>query len=634
MKINGIGNFSKLTDYVQNKVNTFMQGEKTCKQLYEYVFQQRENVFAELSNGYKITKITYGQCYEQIQRLSLSLQSKLGGIERHSIVGLYMKNSVEWIQMFWAILQCGYKPLLLNTRASDQLINDVIGVHNVAAVVSDEKQFAVPTILVSQVVADATDEPISQSEWEDEVIFMSSGTTDKIKLCYYKGENLFWQVCDSYNIVKRCPKIATGYDGEIKLLTLLPFYHVFGFIAVYLWFAFFARTFVFLKDIQPQTLLNTVKRHKVTHLFAVPLVWETIHKTALKTIALRGEKTQAKFNKGLRLASKGKLGQKLTHKAFGEVRDGIFGDSIRFLISGGSAIDKQTLAFFNAIGYHLANGYGMTEIGITSFETSNNVAVLNSASIGNAFGYTEYKINEKGELTCRGKAMAHKIVCGSSVQTLDGTEFFNTGDFAKHMDGRYYLLGRKDDVIISSSGENVNPDVVEGLLKIRHCSQLCMFTHNGAPTLLIYSGNCYTKQRYDEIVASAHEQLAINHLAGEIKSVAVTGDGLMDANDFKVSRKKIAQRYANGQFDLLTPDSFAGQSLVQLTAVQGGVVDCIKQALGVEDASVDANIFTDLGATSLDYLTLAEIIKGVFGVDVTKQVLSTARQIAEYIVSQ
>ena len=107
MKINGIGNFTKLNDYVQHKVNSFMQGEKNCKQLYEYVFQQKENVFAEFSNGYKITKLTYGQCHQQIQRLALSLQSQLSGFEKHSIVGLYMGNSVEWIQLFWAILQNG-----------------------------------------------------------------------------------------------------------------------------------------------------------------------------------------------------------------------------------------------------------------------------------------------------------------------------------------------------------------------------------------------------------------------------------------------------------------------------------------------------------------------------------------------
>ncbi len=635
MKINGIGNFTKLNDFVQHKVESFMQGEKSCKQLYAYMFQQRENVFAELSNGYRITKLTYGQCQDQIGRIALSLNSALGALEKHSIVGLYMANSVEWIQLFWAILQNGFKPLLLNTRASDKVLADVIATHSVAAVVSDGKQFEVPTYFAADIVAGATDKSLQNACWEDEVIFMSSGTTDQIKLCYYTGENLFWQVCDSLNIVKKCPRVATGCEGEIKLLTLLPFYHVFGFMAVYLWFAFFSRTFVFLKDMQPQTLLNTVKRHKVTHVFAVPLVWETIHKTALKTIASRGAKVQAKFEKGLRIASKGKLGQKLTYKAFGEIREKIFGDSIRFLISGGSAIDKSTLQFFNAIGYHLANGYGMTELGITSFETSTKAAVLNSASIGVPFGNAEYKVNESGELLCKSRAMAHKIVVGSNTQVGDNTCFYNTSDLAKCEGGRYYLLGRKDDVVISATGENVNPDVAESLLKISNCNQLCLFLDkNGHSTLLVSTSNCFSLERYQQIVASANEQLEKANLLGEIHQIVLTSDSLLEENDFKVSRRKIAKKFNNGEFTILTESVFVQHVDAHVTNLQQQVINYIKQTLGVDNVALDDNFFTDLGGTSLDYLTLADTIKSEFGVDATMQVLATARQIANFIVSQ
>jgi hypothetical protein len=33
------------------------------------------------------------------------------------------------------------------------------------------------------------------AKWADEIIFMSSGTSDNVKLCFYTGENLFYQVC-------------------------------------------------------------------------------------------------------------------------------------------------------------------------------------------------------------------------------------------------------------------------------------------------------------------------------------------------------------------------------------------------------------------------------------------------------
>ena len=145
----------------------------------------------------------------------------------------------------------------------------------------------------------------------------------------------------------------------------MPFYHVFGLIAVYIWFAFFSRAFVQLNDLSPQTIVNTIKRHKVTHIFAVPLFWETVYDQAIKTIKSRGDKTYQKFLKGMQLSRKlgsaPLLGNAFTKAAFREVRENLFGESICFLITGGSAIRPEVIEFFNAIGYRLADGYGMTE---------------------------------------------------------------------------------------------------------------------------------------------------------------------------------------------------------------------------------------------------------------------------------
>ena len=75
------------------------------------------------------------------------------------------------------------------------------------------------------------------------------------------------------------------------------------------------------------------------------------------------------------------------------------------MISGGSTINLKTLEFFNAIGYHLANGYGMTEIGITSVELSDKKKLLNSGSVGLPFKGVEYRI-EDGRLLVRGDCLA------------------------------------------------------------------------------------------------------------------------------------------------------------------------------------------------------------------------------------
>ncbi|MBR6469918.1 MAG: AMP-binding protein, partial [Lachnospiraceae bacterium] len=108
------------------------------------------------------------------------------------------------------------------------------------------------------------------------------------------------------------------------------------------------------------------------------------------------------------------LSRAFSRIAFRELRENIFGDSIRFLITGGSFIDPKVLAFFNGIGYRLANGYGMTEIGITSVELSPKRRWLCGGYVGAPMTHAEYRVDENGELLVRGKVLARYILDGGT----------------------------------------------------------------------------------------------------------------------------------------------------------------------------------------------------------------------------
>ena len=86
------------------------------------------------------------------------------------------------------------------------------------------------------------------------------------------------------------PRLAKHYKGRLKHLAFLPFYHVFGLITVFFWFTFFGQTVVFLKNYSADTILKTCKKHNVTHVFAVPMLWHTIEKAVLKKVNEKGEK--------------------------------------------------------------------------------------------------------------------------------------------------------------------------------------------------------------------------------------------------------------------------------------------------------------------------------------------------------
>lgn len=634
MKLTNIGRFDDIESFVQDKVERYKKEEKNFKTLFEYMFSESDNMMAEITDGYRIKKVTYGEFKESIISAAPTLAGLLSDVERGSMIGLCMSNSMDWIRAFWAILMCGYRPLLMNTSFSDELLDNILSEYGVAAVVSDSKVFSKKTIMASDALV-RSDKVVQYSEFGTEVLFMSSGTTNKVKLCAYSGENFFYQVCDSLMIVKKCPEIARHYNGELKQLVLLPLYHVFGFIAVYLWFGFFSRTFVFLKDMNPATIQNTVKKHNVTHVFAVPMVWEKVCRAAKRRVKERGEKTYRKFTRALSFSQK--LGDSFAKIALREVRDGLFGDSICFLISGGGGIDRETLEFFNGIGYHLANGYGMTEIGITSVEMSNKQSVRNLASVGAPFGQVEYMRDDSGELLVKGRSRASRILVGGDEYISELDQWFHTNDLVRVKDGRYYHEGRADDLLVGSNGENINPTLIEPLLCVKGCSAVCLIGDaENKPLLLASAQSCYSVARVNMIYEALDAAVIENKLESSVKRIVLTTTPLLDNGEFKISRKKIRDKYISGGFNTVDRERVNEHVEAAIDGLEREIIECFAEALerDADTIAPTASFFGELEGTSLDYYVLVGIIKNRYAVELSenaRETLVTVRDFCELI---
>lgn len=636
-KINNINGAANITAYIKEKVSRYEAVEKNFENFFSFMFSERDNVMAELADGYKIKKVSYGECADSIRHRAVTFAEALKNAEAGSMVGLYMSNSVEWIEAMWCILMCGYRPLLMNSRMSDEVLESILSDNNVTDVISDGKTFSVRTHNINDIGIDNSAVYIPEV-WGEEIIFMSSGTTDSVKLCAYTAENFYYQICDSVRIVEKCPQIVRGYEGEIKLLALLPFYHVFGFIAIYTWFGFFGRTFVFLKDLRPQTLTMSIQKHKVTHIFAVPLVWETVYKEAMRKIRAKGDNTYEKFVKALSVANNtAVLGDVVSKNAFAEIRENLFGDSIRFLISGGSVIKPEILEFFNGIGYFMVNGFGMTEVGITSVEMSPVRKTRNKGSIGSALKCTEYGVSDKGELLIRGRTMASKIVHNGEETVTDFDSWFNTKDLVEVNGKRYYHRGRRDDLVVCRNGENLNPEIIEKLIYVKGINRICLFADkNGVPTLLVSVVDCFSSQKLHSYYEQISEKLRQNHLNDEIQNIVITSDKLLDKSDFKLSRKKVAKRYASGEYKIVDLKDTDSHIEYMLSELEGKVRECFAEALQMspDEIGVDADFYAELGGSSLNYFALVDAVKGKFGIEIDltdENQLVTVKNFCKYI---
>ncbi|MCH5152329.1 MAG: AMP-binding protein, partial [Clostridiales bacterium] len=167
-----------------------------------------------------------------------------------------------------------------------------------------------------------------------------------------------------------------------------------------------------------------VQKHEVTHIFAVPLLWHSLHREIMKQVKTLDDKQQRRFEKGVKLSLSVQnlfpnLGLKFAKRIFREVQEKTFGPSVKFAISGGGYISDDALKIVNAIGYPLFNGYGSTEIGITSVELRSRPKYRLQASVGKPLPTVEYNI-DNGVLLVRGSSLCSTITASGQQTNLDG----------------------------------------------------------------------------------------------------------------------------------------------------------------------------------------------------------------------
>ncbi|MBQ7445514.1 MAG: non-ribosomal peptide synthetase [Clostridia bacterium] len=633
MRVTNLGGARTINEYVRKKLLDFERSEKCFETLFRLMFRESDNIISEESRGFKVIKTTYGEAKRNSLLLSKAVEAMMPDLvsKEGAVCGIYMENSLLWIEIFWALVIAGVKPLLMNLLLDKRSLKKAAGSAACGHIICDRsklqsfsdefKDFNIVCAgdLLEKTKEYCDEEPaLSGKPFANEIIFMTSGTTENVKLCYYGADRFFHQISYSFEIIKKNRLTKRHYRGELKLLAFLPFYHIFGFVAVYLWFGFFSRTFVFLSDLSPETLTNTVRRRHVTHIFAVPLFWNKVFEGAMRKINSMGEETAARFRKGMRIAEKiygipiigSLLGNAFSKAAFKPVRRKLFGGSISFMISGGGAVREDVLEFFNLIGYRLMNGFGMTETGIASVELSKNVKQVLKGLVGRPLDKVEYKI-EGGELFIKGQVVASYIVENGVRKELP--EWFPTKDMAAKEGKGYRILGRADDLIVPQSGENINPDIVEKYLYTNGVVTLCALRDGQGAAIVAEIEEGLTDERIAEIRDEISRNALSTPLRGMISKIILTSESLIPEGDFKVSRKKLARSLESGEIRDVTDKSRRKKSGTEIDpsdTVLIDVINIIAEAKGIDvnDIGPDSDLFGELGFSSLDFI---EVLSGL-----------------------
>lgn len=142
-----------------------------------------------------------------------------------------------------------------------------------------------------------------------------------------------------------------------------------------------------------------------------------------------------------------------------------FGRRFRFAFSGGAPLSPELGDWFLACGVPIFEGYGLTE---TTSATHVNAGPLpDFRNVGLPLPCVEQRIAEDGEILVRGPTIMRGYWGNeaASREVLSDDGWLHTGDLgAIDTRGALSIVGRKKDVIVTSTGRAVAPQNVEALL--------------------------------------------------------------------------------------------------------------------------------------------------------------------------
>ena len=584
---------------------------KKMRDIFEISFYHPEFTLFNVVKDGQIKEITYGEVKKQVERFANHFQKTIG--ENAKYVGLLLENSPEWVSSFYGLLMAGYIPVLLSTAASNEENIEILEQLHSNYVVSN-KEIGVNLINPFEITEER---PIDDKKWADGVVLVTSGTSGKSKIYLYTGKELANQILEIPKLVKKHPCIGTTYKGYIKQFLVLPLYHVFGFTATFLWFSFYNVTFVLPESLAADKVREAALLTHPTHLLAVPLFWELITRKINQRV--KEKDATEKFEKALKFSIKlqktwGKCGQKfIKNHMFKKYLDNVLGRSFGFCVTGGTAISEETLRIMNGLGYPLVNGYGSTEIGISSFSNTNKIKDRLMTTIGNPFDNYKYEVAKNKELLVTSASSYNSMLVDGEFVERNINEPIRTNDLCDFEYDKYYIRGRLDELFIGRNGENYSLPRIEKSFKANYVNDLVCLNQNDRLVLLLsYDKSIPHNVIKKDLSGIIHNE---NFIKYSIKKILITNDELPKANSIKIKRNELTELLANGSirtFDIPTEEvkeevvNFNPELVDEISNIFGEVT-------GVDKVEKDSDFFIDLGGDSLSYFDLVSKIESRFG---------------------
>lgn len=266
------------------------------------------------------------------------------------------------------------------------------------------------------------------------VLPFSSGTAGRPKAVMLTHRNLVAITCQVDSVG------AGSYDESARSLAVLPFFHIYGMVALMNFPLYRRACCVTMPRFDLEQFLAIAQKHKVTHLYLVPPI----------VLALAKHPLVERYDLS----------------------------SVRLVNSGAAPLDEGVQQA-TAVRLHalVSQGYGMTETSLAISVTPERPELVRPGSSGLLLPNMQAKIadpasgallgpNADGEICVRGPNIMRGYLNSprATAEALDAEGWLRTGDIG-HIDddGYFYVVDRVKE-LIKYKGMQVAPSELEGVL--------------------------------------------------------------------------------------------------------------------------------------------------------------------------
>jgi len=423
------------------------------------------------------------------------VQAECGKAGAHC--ALLAGNGPAWVAAFLGILAAGNVVVPLDTALNVEQVRKLLQASDSVLLLVDARHRAIgeqatagsPVKLafledvVSTSKASLEFSPRNVNAGAVAAILYSSGTTGDPKGVMLTHDNLAAETDSIFEV------FVIGEDDSF--LGVLPLFHAFALVVNLLLPMAGGARVLFLESLNTADLIRALPS---VNIFAcVPQFFYLIHERIWKHVNERGKAAETIFRLLLATSWLGRrFGLNLGKMFFRKIH-ALLGRHMRYLATGGSRFDPAIGREFEALGFTLLQGYGLTETTGAAIYTP--PGAVDIATVGRPLPGLEVKILDAqvlegqegpavGEVLMRGR-----IVMKGYYNRPDATEavlkdgWLYTGDLG-YIDhhGNLVLTGRAKEIIVLSSGKNIYPEEIEAqYLKSPLIKEICVLGLESAP---------------------------------------------------------------------------------------------------------------------------------------------------------